>query len=241
MQECEFSETQFTFCFTFEYIKQFFPTIPLPIFLNTVDEGRVGGGYDVQIKGNIYFQFKIPTYYDLVSNFWRRDWDVFGHAYYKIKLETDGYQFKLLKDLQMPGNEVYYATPEFHTKIDLSNYYSTDNIVPNSALFSLNDLPPYLTGHHNLIYSPLHTWGKLFSEPRQIKISKSIDPFKLFPESKGNLTIYKQALLLSEIIRRQEVVLSNNFKFLSDRPTQLVKEIYITLLTDFDVHWYPVI
>jgi hypothetical protein len=139
MQYCEFSETQFSFCFSFEYIKQFFPFVPLPIFPNTVDEGRVGGGYDVQINGNIYFQFKIPLYYDLVSNFWRRDWNVFGHEYYKIKLDTDGYQFKLLKDLQAPGNEVYYATPEFHTSRDLSTNYISDKIVSNSGIFSLSD------------------------------------------------------------------------------------------------------
>jgi len=36
MQACQFSETQFSFCFTFEYIKQFRPFISLPVFPNTV-------------------------------------------------------------------------------------------------------------------------------------------------------------------------------------------------------------
>jgi hypothetical protein len=241
MQKCQFSETQFSFCFTFEYIKQFFPSIPLPIFPNTVDEGRLGGGYDVQINGNIYFQFKIPVYYDKVSNYWRKDWNVFGHEYYKIKLETDKYQFRLLKDLQSPGNEVYYSTPEFHTSTDLATYYTSDRLVTNSALFSLNDLPPYRSGHHNLIYSPLHNWGRLFSEPKDLKKIKSINPFELFPEDISKLTIYQQALTISKILRSQEYKPSIQFEFNSNRPVQLVKEVYTALLTDFNTHWYPVI
>ncbi|MCF8428446.1 MAG: hypothetical protein K9I36_17055 [Bacteroidia bacterium] len=241
MQDCQFSETQFSFCFTFEYIKQFFPFIPLPIFPNTVEEGRLGGGYDVQIKGNIFFQFKIPVYYDKVSNFWRRDWNVFSHEYYKIKLETDEYQFKLLKDLQCPGNEVFYSTPEFHTQIDLGTYYSTDNIVSHSALFPLDNFPPYLSGYHHLIYSPHHNWGQLFSEPKKIKKIKTIAPFELFPNSKSEMTIYKQAIQLSQIIRSQDYEPSNRFEFNTNRPIQLVKEVYTSLLTDFNTHWYPVI
>ncbi len=241
MQNCQFSETQFSFCFTFEYIKQFLPFIPLPVFPNTVDEGRMGGGYDVQINGNIYFQFKIPIYYDKVSNFWRRDWEVFGHEYYKIKLETDNYQFKLLKDLQSPGNEVYYSTPEFHTQFDLANFYSTDNIVSHSALFSLDNLPAYRSGHHHLIYSPNQTWGQLFSEPTKVKKVTTINPFDLFPNGKSDLTIYQQALLISEILNNQDYEPSRRFEFNSNRPAQLVREVYSILLTDFNTHWYPVI
>ena len=241
MQECQFSETQFSFCFTFEYIKQFFPFVPLPIFPNTVDEGRAGGGYDVQINGSIYFQFKIPVYYDMVSNFWRRDWDVFGHEYYKIKLETDGYQFKLLKDLQTPGNQVYYATPEFHASTDLATYYNSDNIVSNSGIFSLSDLPAYRSGYHHLIYSPLQTWGQVFSEPTKVNKVKSINPFELFSDSKGELTIYQQALRISKILMSQGHELSYDFEFNSNKPEQLVKEVYTALLTEYDTHWYPVI
>ncbi len=241
MQPCEFSETQFSFCFTFEYIKRFFPAIPLPIFPNTFDEGQLGGGYDVKIKGNIYFQFKIPVYHDLVSNFFRRDWNVFGHEYYKIKLETDGYQFKLLKDLQSPGNEVYYATPEFHTTNNLGTLYSSDTIVTNSALFPIDHFPAYMSGYHHLIYSPRYNWGRLFSEPTNIKKLKSIDPFELFSDDRNDLTIYQQAVRLSQIIKGQENSLNGKFEFNANNRIQLVKEVYTALLTIYNTHWYPVI
>ncbi|HEX7415353.1 MAG TPA: hypothetical protein VF411_15015 [Bacteroidia bacterium] len=241
MQHCEFSETQFSFCFTFEYIKQFLPFVPLPIFPNTVEEGRVGGGYDVQINGNIYFQFKIPVYYDLVSNFWRRDWDVFEHEYYKIKLETDEEQFKLLKDLQSPTSEVYYATPEFHTTSDIGNFYSTDSIVPHSALFPIDSFPAYRSGYHHLIYSPNHNWGRLFSEPIKIEKKKSINPFGLFPDGKSDLTIYEQARQIRNILRKGEYKIMDDHSLNDNKPDQFVKNIYTILLTKYNIHWYPVI
>lgn len=241
MQYCKFSETQFSFCFTFEYIKSFFPTIPIPIFPNTVQEGRAGGGYDVQINGNIYFQFKIPVYYNLVSNFWRRDWDVFGHEYYKIKLETDKKQFRLLKDLQNQNNEVFYATPEFHTIKDLSAFYSSDKIVQNSGLFPLDSLPPHGSGHHHLIYSPKHAWGKLFSDPIQVKKVQSINPYELFPNSKSELTIFDQAKRIRNILVEGKYRINDQINLNDNRPDQFVREIYTILLTRFDIHWYPVI
>jgi hypothetical protein len=241
MQKCQFSETQFSFCFTFEYIKKFFPFVPLPIFPNTVEEGREGGGYDVLINGNIYFQFKIPVYYGQFPKYRRKYWNVFGHDYFRIKLETNEYQFKLLKDLQSPGNEVYYATPEFYNSTDLATFYTTNNIVSHSALFSLDNLPPYQSGYHHLIYSPQHQWGKLFSEPKELNKVKTINPFELFPKDIGELTIYEQALKISKILMHQEYKPSIQFEFNPNRPAQLVKEVYTVLLTDYNTHWYPVI
>lgn len=241
MQHCQFSETQFAFCFTFEYIRQFFPFVLLPIFPNTVQEGRAGGGYDVQINGNIYLQFKIPIYYDLVSNFFRKYWDVFGHEYYKIKLETNKEQFRLLKDLQDPTNNVYYATPEFHTSSQLGRLYSTDSIVTNSALFPIENFPGHGSGHHHLIYSPRHSCGRLFSEPTDIKKTKLIHPFELFPDKKTDLTIYEQARQISNILRKGEYKTIEDIWFNDNKRDQFVKDIYTVLLTKYDIHWYPII
>jgi len=241
MEPCRFSETQFSFCFTFEYIKQFFPVIPLPIFPNTVEEGRPGGGYDVQINGNIYFQFKVPGFYNLVSNFIRQHWNVFGHEFYKIKFRTDEEQYRLLKVLQNPTNQVYYATPEFHTINALSSHYSLDRVVSNSALFSLNDLPAYGSGKHNLIYSPRQTWAKVFSDPIQVKKVKNINPFELFQEARLGLTIYDQAKDIRSILLEGQYIHDSSIFFNDNKPAQFVKEIYVALLTRFNIHWYPVI
>lgn len=240
MHGCQFSETQFSFCFTFEYIKQFFPIIPLPTFPNTVEEGRTGGGYDVEINGNIFFQFKIPVYHDLVSNFFRKHWKVFNHDYYKIKLETDENQYKLLKDLLIPGNEVYYATPEFYTSNDLSIHYGNYEIVANSGIFSLDTLPAHGSGKHVLIYSPHHNYGQLFSEPQRINKITNINPLELFTEKLKGMTVYKQAISIREILRQQKNYESFQLEN-EENPDRLVKKIHSILVAKFNIFWYPII
>jgi len=241
MQYCRFSETQFSFCFTFEYLKRFYPIIPLPIFPNTVQEGRKGGGYDVGINGNIYFQFKIPTFHNSVSNFYGKYWNTFGHEYYKIKLETDKKQFTLLKSLQDNINEVFYATPEFHLQNDLALNYSKSEIVRKSALFSIKDLPNPKSGYHNLIYSPNRSWGKLFSDPIEIINYNSVNPLELFPEEKNGYTILEQANYIRNKILENQALNETSRYLLDASGPKLVSNIYTILLTEFNIHWYPII
>lgn len=237
MTKCEFSETQFSFCFTFEYITQFFPVVPLPIFPNTFWEGRPGGGYDVKINGNIFFQFKIPTFHDSI---YRPYWDVFGHEYYKMKLNTDGNQYQLLKALASPSNEVYYASPEFHTIVNLHRNYSTSSIVSSSGIFNVSTLPPYGSGKHHLIYSPSHTWANVFSEPYRVEKIQSINPTEIFRENLDKeLTIFSQALKLRSLLMEYK----DNYELLQDdkNTPNLVRIIHSLLLTKYDIHWYPII
>lgn len=239
---CEFSETQYSFCFTFEYIKQFYPIIPLPFFPNTVVEGRTGGGYDVEISGNIFFQFKIPTYIHIRSTRNREHWDVFDKPYYKIKLDTNSSQFKLLKKLEKPENKVFYATPEFHTKLSLSTFYQYNQMVENSALFPIQNFPASMSGYHHLIYHPNHDNGKLFSEPIIIDKIRIINPYELFArdERKIKMTIYKQALEIKEILKAIGHEIADNLLFNENRPIDLVILIHNVLLTKYNIHWYPV-
>ena len=237
MTKCAFSETQFSFCFTFEYITQFFPVVPLPIFPNTYWEGRLGGGYDVKINGNIFFQFKIPTYHNSV---YRPYWNVFGHEYYKMKLETNGFQYQLLKALVSPSNEVYYATPEFHTINDLHLNYSGNTIVSSSGIFDLANLPSYGSGKHHLIYSPAHNWANVFSEPYRVEKIQSLNPQEIFNKNVDReLTIFSQALKLRALL----IEYPDNLNLLQDTENSgnLVRIIHSLLLTKYNIHWYPII
>ncbi|KAF2082067.1 hypothetical protein [Flavobacterium sharifuzzamanii] len=237
MKKCEFSETQFSFCFTFEYITRFYPFVPLPIFPNTYWEGRKGGGYDVKIKGNIFFQFKIPTYHD---NVYRPYWDVFGHDYYKMKLDTNGKQYELLKALVRPFNKVYYAVPEFHTITELYFNYSKSSIESNSGIFALNYLPAYGSGKHHLIFSPRHNWANVFSDPYRIDKVQNINPYEIFAENDNlEITIYSQALQLRSLLL--EDVENSELLEESKDPQTLVKSVHSLLLAKYNVHWYPII
>jgi hypothetical protein len=241
MECCKFSETQFSFCFTFEFIKRYLPAVPLPIFPNTVVEGREFGGYDVRIDGNIYFQYKVPKFYDRRSNFRRRQWNVFNEAYYKVEVDTDGQQFRLLKDLIFGANEAYYCTPEFHLIPELEIFYLTDEIQTNSALFSIQELPNYGSGFHELIYNGTQNWGMLFSDPQTIKKTKKRNLLDSFAVNKSEETIYSEAVRIESLIRERGFEISKRMGLNSDSPVRLVKEVYTILLSEFNVHWYPVV
>jgi hypothetical protein len=237
MQPCEFSETQFSFCFTFEYLKNFFPTVPLPLFPNIRQEGAIGGGYDVKINGNLYFQFKIPNLYDRENNYTRKYWKVYNHEYYKIKLETDSNQYRFLKNLISPYNLIYYATPEFHSVADLTLHYNADMIGNNSALFSIENLPPHGSGYHHLIYSPREHLGQLFSTPEPIKKNLLLFPGEYFRNENRDLTLYQQALNIRELLLQYNVI--GDLSLSSNEPAILVKQVYTILLTNFNIHWVP--
>lgn len=240
--DCDFSETQYSFCFTFEYLKQFFPIIPLPIFPNTVMEGRTGGGYDVKIDGNIYFQFKIPEHITRMNVNNSRQWAVFNESFYRIKINTNSRQFELLKDLQDPNNNVYYATPDFHTDADISTNYQFDQIVDSSSLFPIQNFPAFGSGHHQLVYHPSYSWGKLFSEPIEIRKEKIINPYELFQNTqKQKLTIIGQAIQIFEILKSKEYSIQGDIPLNQDEPVGFVKAIHNLLLTNYNIHWYPVI
>jgi hypothetical protein len=237
MQDCHFSETQFSFCFTFEFIRKWLPLVILPIFPNTYDEGQEGGGYDVKILGNIFLQFKIShKFYDKVNNFSRTHWDTFGHAYYKIKIDTNHRQFQLLKNLNKPGNNVFYVAPEFHTSDDLEVYYKNNLIERNSAIFPIGNFPKPGSGHHNLIYSAGTSHGVLYSQPINVKKAEAIDVRNYFLDMKEELTIQEQAKRIAS-----ELNSKNTYPVVNENPSgNIVNEVHSHLLTNYDIHWYPV-
>jgi hypothetical protein len=241
MQKCGFSETQFSFCFTFEYLQRFLPVIPLPIFPNTVVEGKAGGGYDVRINGSFFFQFKIPKFYDIENNFTRQKWNcVGGQPYYSIKLNTDSEQFRLLKALKRPTNKVYYVTPEYHRAKQIGSYYNANKIVTNSAMFDIGDFPNHGSGYHHLVYNEKASLGYLFSEPMMVPKSPILHPLEAFQQSPDDLTIVDAAREIASILRREDFTQIKPANS-NQHPATFVKAVYAMLLTEYDIHWYPVI
>jgi|SRR5688572_12075528 len=242
MRNTPFSETQFAFCFMFEYMQRF-PKGTLPLFPNTVLEGRTGGGYDVEIDGNIFIQFKIPEYRFRLTHLNHDFYQVFKGPYYKVKIDTDSTQFGLLKTLQGndPLNQVFYATPEFHLKNQLQTHYSSGHVVKNSALFPIQNFPSHRSGYHTLIYNAKQDWGKLFSQPIKIKKQGVFDPSELFTNSKEGITLLDQAERIISVLGKSKIEDLNMIRFLVNRPYHLVREVHSYLLTHLNIYWFPVI
>ena len=244
---CQFSETQFSFCLTFEYINKFFPNIPLPIFPNIVEEGRIGG-YDVAINSNLFFQFKIPQYFTKPSFKTSHFWEVYRDSYYKIKVDTNKKQFQLLKELKVNdySNEVYYVTPEFHNTAQLTKHYQVYQISNNSAFFSIDEFPAYKSGHHHLIYNTNSESAMLFSEPIEIKKIKGLKIENLFNNEK-NQSLYSTAKKIDMIINSldNEGLLddrkSNYIEEIYEDESSFIKRIHNILLTQYNILWLPVL
>jgi hypothetical protein len=205
-------------------------------------EGRTGGGYDVKINGNIFFQFKIPEHITRPNSQNARQWPIFNQSFYRIKIDTNSRQFELLKDLQNPSNRVYYATPNFHTETDISTKYQYDQIVNSSSLFPIQNFPPYNSGHHQLIYRPDNRLGTLFSEPTKIKKEENINPFELFKDRKEDtVTIFEQSRDIFKVLKSKGFLIQGDLPFNDNKPADFVKAVHNILLTQYNIHWYPVI
>lgn len=240
---CQFSETQFAFCYVFELIAKY-PKL-MPLFPNTVQEGRKGGGYDVEIDGSLFLQFKIPEYLT-------RD------KKYKIKIDTkigkkEHNQFTLLKELKRnkPANIVYYCAPKFHEEEKLRELYHAQGIENNSAHFPIEQFPDN-GKHHNLKYEyeyeyeldqdgksieiintkEPNTFGLLYSKP--IKISSYSDVFSIGYQPDPMPLKRKANILIKEIVNKTKYIPYNN-NIIND-----VDWLFSVLLLHYNILWIPI-
>jgi hypothetical protein len=242
MPKCEFSETQFSFCYTFEFIESYCPWSIIPYFPNTYIEGQPGHGFDVRIDGHLYFQFKIPKHITQQRIANTRQWETFNKAFYRCKINTDEEQYKLLKQLKNPDNEVFYITPDFHENRVISSHYHTRQIVNNSAVFSIDDLPPYLSGLHSMCYIPGIGFGKMFSEPIEVKRVNILERIvSINQREKAALNQVEEAKRIQNIlIEMKELPEVPNLQQFENN-YDLIKAIRGTLLSYFNILWTPII
>jgi len=242
MLNCEFSETQFSFCYTFELLRREFGSLPfrlwpIPLFPNTVVEGRVGGGYDMCV-GSLFLQFKIPKVYEKKSFKMSKEWAVFRQSFFAIEVNTDSKQYQLLKDLKRPANVVFYATPEFYESASLDNNYRHSMIEAHSALFAIEDFPRHSSGHHRLIYTETHDHGVLFSKPQNIQKRRLELLAKFQPDP---MSIREKARVLLSIIEKVDGEERHVQEMSRRNETGIVMDVFSILWTQFNIFWLPII
>lgn len=106
-----------------------------PIFPSLYGEGQPGGGYDVKLPiqgAPLFLQFKLSHY---LKRSTASEWDYFGCPYFRMYLRPlrHSQQHNLLLDLERRANEVYYATPRFHTAEELNDAYIGGSVLYNSG------------------------------------------------------------------------------------------------------------
>lgn len=233
MPKCEFSETQYSFGYISEFINHYIPwTNVFPFFPSTGMEGKKGFGYDAVINHNLYFQFKIPYYITKKNQKTITQWNAHKNAYYRIHINTNGHQFKQLKDLKTPNNEVFYCAPEFNKQNEFQFFFLNRELVDNSALFSITDLPNHLSGQHNMTFKPNDNYGILFSEP--IEINK-INIKNIFENSNQETLLRDE---LNRLINLFKIQIDLNFtegKFL-----RVFEYIRLELYSKHNIIWIPI-
>lgn len=221
IKKCEFSETQFAFCFTFEILRNN-PNLKMPQFPNIVQEGRKGGGYDVMIDGSIFIQFKIPVY--------RQNKDE-----YQIKIDTECKQHSLLKELKKPANCVYYAASKFHLLSEFEKYYNENRIEDNAALFSIESFLDSTEVHKHITYTKDSAYGFLHSVDKQISMARGIFPCKSSPSYRpDHMELSKKAKFILKFI--QNIDSSVNIKYGNEK---IINEVFSILLIQYNILWIP--
>ncbi len=155
MKSC-FSEFTYGFALTYEIYKEFERFIGVaPIFPSLINEGSVGGGYDLKINISgipLFLQFKLS---DFMSKPHSSEWKLFKSPYYRFKLMAlrNSQQHNMLLELESKGNKVYYAAPIFHKTGEINEYFISNKILDNSIFINpkeIGTLPDY--DYHNVCF-----------------------------------------------------------------------------------------
>lgn len=187
--KAEFSEFTYGFSLVNELAKTL-PCIAAPIFPSLLEEGKEGGGYDVELllskKGKaLYLQFKLS---DWMKARTAREYRIPGHSlslpYYRFEITSEriSEQHSLLLSLEDKQPLTFYAAPEFYLKEDINAYWSSDSVTRNSVFVkpsSIGALPDH--SPHRVCFDAASIAKKqayLFSEPQEIELF----PFQNFSE-----------------------------------------------------------
>lgn len=209
----------------------------MPLFPTTNQEKTLG--YDVDIGGSLFLQFKRPRYLK-------------SKKIYKISIENQE-QFRILYNLKQnkPTNKVFYAAPIFHEITEMRKFYLSKTIENNSALFPLELFPfPKDDGHHELSYEyhmpnvnpssvpltnlnaqPKGTYGILNSDPISIETLHSVISAS---DNRDVMPLVKKAeFLIEQVIPRNA---AREFEIESP-----VDRLFAILLVKYNILWIPIL
>jgi len=169
----DISEFSYGFALTHELIG--LAGVPLraaPIFPSLIEEGKAGGGYDVNLD--------IPGF-PLFLQFKRSDCMVsrnakeiqqgcnFNLPFYRLKIteRSRSAQHDMLLELDNGKNEVFYAAPRFRTVTELNAAYLAAAVSHRSFYMRPRDIGRLDDDAHHVAFD--ETRYRLCSEPREVK------------------------------------------------------------------------
>lgn len=166
-----FSEFTYGFAVSFELASTFPCHVP-PLFPSLVQEGRPGGGYDVELRLPgvlLYLQFKLS---EEMVNRKAREYvasKVLRLPYFRFDLRdpSRSLQHSSLLTHELGGADVFYVAPEFSRESDLLKGWSTKSVLRSSRFVAPSSIGRLAPGPHTFAWDG---WVSVVcSEPRVVQ------------------------------------------------------------------------
>ncbi|MCC4211024.1 hypothetical protein [Vibrio parahaemolyticus] len=166
----QFSEFTYGYTVVEELSRNGFTAVPT--FPTLVEEGRDGGGYDVEIEMGgfpFFLQFKRSDYLSRANAKYH---NVFNSPYYRFNLHAlrHSRQHNLLLHLERCGNPVFYVAPKFHTNLEMQNHYFARSVCKSSiwiAPTEIGSLPD--DDEHSICFNQSESQVYFCSEPKSVE------------------------------------------------------------------------
>jgi hypothetical protein len=193
------SEFSYGFVLTHELVNTFnYSLTAAPIFPSLVEEGRTGGGYDVNvpIRGYpLFLQFKASEYMKRRN---AKESKLVGLPYFRFALhrKTQSNQHQLLIELEKKDNAVFYASPKMHEAVNLNSAFFDKEVVARSLFVSpaeIGELPDNEV--HRVVFSSNSSDAYFCSEPRHLK---PVVQGELFSETVHRVLLRREAQVLDD-------------------------------------------
>ncbi|MGH9854166.1 MAG: hypothetical protein ACREBD_30350 [Blastocatellia bacterium] len=168
------SEFSYGFVLTHELVNTYsYLLTAAPVFPSLVQEGRAGGGYDVNvpIRGYpLFLQFKASEYMKRRN---AKESKLVGLPYFRFALhrKTQSNQHQLLIELEKKGNAVFYASPKMHEAVNLNGAFFDKEVVARSLFVSPTEIGELSDNDiHRIVFSSESSDAYFCSAPRKLKL-----------------------------------------------------------------------
>ena len=177
----QISEFSYGFALTNELVG-WMPLSVAPIFPSLIEEGKVGGGYDVKLDSPgvpLFLQFKRSHCMTRRS---AREYKAVSASggnlnipYYRFPITEAPIsdQHEMLMELDDGLNMVFYAAPRFHQLSEINAAWNTTSVVNRSIFISPNSIGTLDDKSHAVAFDEVNSW--LCSEPQAIDVFSGHD------------------------------------------------------------------
>lgn len=151
-----------------------FPIRAAPIFPSLIDEGKPGGGYDVEIPFAgfpLFLQFKLSHKMVRDSAFEAQQ-GLMTTPFYRMHLRPTKHsqQHPMLLALEASGAAVFYAAPHFDTPAELNDAYVSGQVVQRSVFFRPSEIGALPDDRdHHITFKDGHPVYLCSDDPRMVR------------------------------------------------------------------------